>query len=273
MGKCSEYRLVEVTTTLTNPQVDRRIKREWAYLPEVKAGTRMLVLTHYEPMPWAEGVRDRTKAPMMLPQVEVLPVQAEFSHHAVAAANDLGKLVLANVREIPEAEWGYEDVVGLIRHTHAMRESTLLEELCAENPLVLRGLLALAQRVDRRDDVALEAIRDHHAKCKVSPGCVPLPMGVGEPRIAEVSVDEAEYVGDSHDGVYVQAAEYTGDEREHGWYVSGLVDSDTGSFVDVLFADDGPYPDQASAMEAGRSAAIEWCYANDVDYRINEVEP
>lgn len=266
MGKCSEYKLVEVTTTLKNPQVDRRIKREWAYLPEVKAGTRMLVLTH------RELIEFRT-ATVLLPQIEVVPVQAEFTHHAVPATSDLGKLVLDNVREIPEAEWGYEDVVGVIRHTHGMRESTLLEELCAENPLVLRGLLALAQRVDRRDDETLEAIRDHHAKCKVSPGCVPLPMGVGEPRIAEVSVDEAEYVGDSHDGVYVQAAEYTGDEHEHGWYVSGLIDSDTGHFVDVLFADDGPYPDQASAMEAGRSAAIEWCYANDVDFKIDEVEP
>jgi len=264
MGKCSERKLVEVTTTLTNPQVDRRFKREWAYLPEVKAGTRMLVLTHYETMDWASST--------ILPRVEVLPVQAKFSIDAVPATSDLGKLVLANVREIPEAEWGYEDVVGVIRHTHTMTESTLLEELCAENPLVLRGLLALAQRVERAGEEALEAIRDHHAKCKVSPGCVPLPMGVGAPRIAEVSVDEAEYVGDSHDGVYVQAAEHT-DKDHTGWYVSGLVDSDTGSFVDVLFADDGPYPDQASAMEAGRSAAIEWCYANDVDFKVDEVEP
>lgn len=49
-------------------------------------------------------------------------------------------------------------------------------------------------------------------------------------KVVHVDVDKAEYIGSNSDGVYVQA-----DEGPEGWYVSGVVDSDTGHFVDDLF--------------------------------------
>jgi hypothetical protein len=79
--------------------------------------------------------------------------------------------------------------------------------------------------------------------------------------IAEVDFDEATYVGDEEDGVYIGVG-----EGSDGWYVSTVVDSDTGSFVDALMMDDGPYPTEAQALEAGKGQAIEWCADNAVEW-------
>lgn len=80
--------------------------------------------------------------------------------------------------------------------------------------------------------------------------------------IAEVDLDEAEYVGDEQDGVYVQAAQ----GPDGMWYVSTVVDSNTGNFVDSLETDDGPYGSYSEAMEAGKGTAAEWCIDNGVDF-------
>ena len=84
-------------------------------------------------------------------------------------------------------------------------------------------------------------------------------MAKKKKQIAVVDVDVATYVGDGKDGVYVQAA-----EGKDGWYVSTLVDSETGSFVDALVTDDGPYPSEGEAMVAGTNGAKDWCLDNDV---------
>lgn len=77
---------------------------------------------------------------------------------------------------------------------------------------------------------------------------------------AEVDLDEPDAcVGDGFDNVYVGVG-----EGPDGWYVSAVVDSDTGSFVDSLVTDDGPYTTQAEALEAGKNAGREWCYTNNV---------
>ncbi|UCC74004.1 MAG: hypothetical protein JSV86_05455 [Gemmatimonadota bacterium] len=79
--------------------------------------------------------------------------------------------------------------------------------------------------------------------------------------IVEWDIDEATYVGDGADGVY-----YLVDEGPDGWYVTVVVDSETGGFVDTLYEDDGPHPSAAEADRAGRDAAIEWCTWNEVDW-------
>jgi len=81
--------------------------------------------------------------------------------------------------------------------------------------------------------------------------------------IAEVDFDDGEYIGDGQDGVYVQAA-----EGPDGWYVSTVVDSDTGGFVDSLCKDDGPYPTEKEALRAGRHSAMDWCMENRVSVDI-----
>ena len=79
-------------------------------------------------------------------------------------------------------------------------------------------------------------------------------------QICLVDVDDgATYIGSGDDGVYFDAA-----EGPDGWYMSAIVDSDTGHFVDSLVTDDGPYETRERAIEAGRNAAYDWCMNNDV---------
>lgn len=81
--------------------------------------------------------------------------------------------------------------------------------------------------------------------------------------IVDFKADDAEYIGDERDGVYYQVAEGPG-----GWYLTVVVDSDTGSFVDTITKDDGPYSSEGEALEAGRGAAMDWCADNDVEMEL-----
>ncbi len=81
-------------------------------------------------------------------------------------------------------------------------------------------------------------------------------------RYAVVSVGGgASYVGDGNDGGYYQSG-----EGPDGWYVSSIIDSDTGSFVDAYITDDGPYPTEAMADQAGGDGIRNWCIENGVTY-------
>lgn len=77
--------------------------------------------------------------------------------------------------------------------------------------------------------------------------------------IVQFNVDAAHYIGDDYDGCYFQVAEVGGD-----FFVTVIVDCDTGGFVHELAHDDGPYPTEAAAEAAGRNAALEWCTINGV---------
>lgn len=77
--------------------------------------------------------------------------------------------------------------------------------------------------------------------------------------VVEFSADEAEYVGDDLDGVYVQAA-----EGDNGWVVTCVVDCDSAGFVENLVTDMGPYDLEEDAMRAGRDVAMDWCISNGV---------
>lgn len=80
-----------------------------------------------------------------------------------------------------------------------------------------------------------------------------------------VDVGEATYIGDGNDGVYYQVF---ADENDQFW-MSALVDSDYGRFVDSLVESDGPYDSPEDAELAGRDAAMEWCGWNNVSYSDN----
>jgi hypothetical protein len=81
--------------------------------------------------------------------------------------------------------------------------------------------------------------------------------------IVDFDADYAESLcgKDGRDCVYWQTA-----EGPRGYYVTTVVDSDTGSFVDNLTVDDGPYTTERDADEAGLNAAIEWLADNQVKY-------
>lgn len=81
------------------------------------------------------------------------------------------------------------------------------------------------------------------------------------PDIVAFSADEAEYIGDERDGIYYQTAEGPG-----GWYLTIVVDSDTGGFVDTITKDDGPHSSEAEALQAGKDVAIGWCIDNGVTW-------
>ena len=78
--------------------------------------------------------------------------------------------------------------------------------------------------------------------------------------IVTVDVDNASYIGDGRDGVYFEYG--TGPDGK--FYVSTMVDSDTGHFVDDLRTDDGPFNNVAEAIAHGQSIAEGWCRDNDV---------
>lgn len=80
-------------------------------------------------------------------------------------------------------------------------------------------------------------------------------------KIVQFDVDDAEYVGDGEDGCYYQTA-----EGPNGWYVTVVVDSNTGSFVDNLITDDGPYRSDEEAGQAGKYLSRDWCNMNEVDF-------
>jgi len=75
-----------------------------------------------------------------------------------------------------------------------------------------------------------------------------------------VDFDSARYYGDGDDGVYYQVFE---DSKGFFW-LSAVVDCDTGGFVDGLVDEDGPYDCESSAWLAGDYAAGDWCAENDV---------
>ena len=74
-------------------------------------------------------------------------------------------------------------------------------------------------------------------------------------------VDYASYVGDEQDGVY-----YSVGQGPKGWYVTTVVDSDTGGFVDTMHEDDGPYESEEAALLGGKDAGVEWCLTNEVNW-------
>ncbi|MCP1674400.1 hypothetical protein J2T57_001502 [Natronocella acetinitrilica] len=91
-------------------------------------------------------------------------------------------------------------------------------------------------------------------------------------RVVCFDPDCASYLGSGDDGVYYQVEELTQEEIDAhdesdfalGWYVTVVVDSDTGAFVDTLVADAGPFPSREEALRHGRGIARDWCADNDI---------
>jgi len=74
---------------------------------------------------------------------------------------------------------------------------------------------------------------------------------------------------DGADCVYWMTARGRG-----GYFVTVVVDSETGSFVETMVKDDGPYSSEREADMAGLDAAAGWMSDNDVkihrkDYRAH----
>ena len=83
--------------------------------------------------------------------------------------------------------------------------------------------------------------------------------------IVKFNADQAEWIGDHQDGCYVQAEMWRGK-----WYCTIVVDSETGSFVDDLHTDAGPFDSEEEAMDYGVGLAIMWCADNRVSYTVPE---
>lgn len=80
-------------------------------------------------------------------------------------------------------------------------------------------------------------------------------------QIVPFSADSAKFIGDERDGVYYQTA-----KGPDGWHVTAVVDSDTGSFVDTILDDDGPYETEEDAEGVGHDFAVQWCRDNEVHF-------
>jgi hypothetical protein len=88
----------------------------------------------------------------------------------------------------------------------------------------------------------------------------PEPNPLPEPLV-DFDFDIATYVGDGQDGCYYQTGEGPG-----GWYVTVVVDSDTGHFVMDMVTASGPYDTEGHAEQVGRDLATTWCIDNRVGY-------
>jgi hypothetical protein len=94
------------------------------------------------------------------------------------------------------------------------------------------------------------------------------PEGPKAPSIVPWDIDSAESLcnsgrsGGNH-CVYWQTA-----EGPDGWYVTVVIDSESGGggFVDNLATDDGPYATEAEAHCAGLHTAADWFYDNNVRF-------
>jgi hypothetical protein len=106
---------------------------------------------------------------------------------------------------------------------------------------------------------------DHLLRFEVARPIAGIP-DAREPVVA-FDVDEATYVGDEQDGCYYLSA-----EGPDGWYVTVVVDSDTGHFVMDTVADAGPYDTEEHAEMVGRDMATTWCFDNGVDYGADDEE-
>jgi hypothetical protein len=84
--------------------------------------------------------------------------------------------------------------------------------------------------------------------------------------IISFDVDQAEWVGDEQDGCYVYVEEVASGEHKPGWYTTVVVDSETGSFVDNLCSDQGPFETRDEALESGMCVACDWCLTNAVSW-------
>lgn len=84
--------------------------------------------------------------------------------------------------------------------------------------------------------------------------------------IVDWDIDEAHYLGDGADGCYWLTAE----GPDGKWYVTVVVDSDTGHFVDNMCTDMGPFDVEADADAFGRNAAADWCMTNEVSLDEDE---
>ena len=73
-------------------------------------------------------------------------------------------------------------------------------------------------------------------------------------------VDDATWVGNDFDGVYILAKQ----DGNGDWWGLTMVDSDSGGFCQQLREPIGPVDSEAAAMDHARTAAEEWCIDNDV---------
>jgi len=79
-------------------------------------------------------------------------------------------------------------------------------------------------------------------------------------RTRPVNVDYWHYVGNEADGMYFEAWE----EVSGQWYLYGILDSDSCSFCDTFWDEEGPFDNYDRAIAFGRDGAEEWCANNNV---------
>lgn len=81
--------------------------------------------------------------------------------------------------------------------------------------------------------------------------------------LVEVDFDYADaYVGDTDDGWYLS----WGQGPDGKWFWSGVIDCNTGHFLDAtLSVDRGPFGDELAAAINAIGAAMDWCCENEVE--------
>ena len=55
-----------------------------------------------------------------------------------------------------------------------------------------------------------------------------------------------------------------------GWYISAVIDSESASFIEALFLDDGPHQSEKDALRMGVGLASDWFSENDLSFDVDE---
>ncbi len=112
-------------------------------------------------------------------------------------------------------------------------------------------------------DEAVGAIVRRFADKVSDDGCVIIDgIAVDSPGTDWFDIDNANYVGDGDNGCYYATREH----RPGHWYCTVIVDSETGSFVDTLVENAGPFRCVEDAELAGRNAGYDWCSDNEISW-------
>lgn len=122
----------------------------------------------------------------------------------------------------------------------------------------LDALRAIVPDGDLRHHDASGRLLDHILRFQVDARPI---VPAAPPSVVRFDPDGATFVGDERDGCYYQVA-----EGPDGWYVTVVVDSDTGHFVMDLTTNDGPYDSEEHASQVGRDLCTTWCIDNGVSY-------
>lgn len=139
--RSKDWRVIRLTQTIKNPNVDRRYKNEWQFEAELKEGLLLFV----RPM-WDAKGKD-----------EIVPLKHKWTHQVVPTWTNLGEAILAASEPVDTSTLDLDGLLGLANHVHGSGPYAVLLAMCGENPILIDGMMACVGRVAAKEQAEFEA--------------------------------------------------------------------------------------------------------------------